>query len=391
MSSLTTTGGALSIDGNTAAATIDVSSLTTTGGALSIDGNTAAATVDMSSLTTTGGALSIDGNTAAETIDVSSLTTTGGALSIDGNTAAATVDMSSLTTTGGALSIDGNTAAATIDVSSLTTTGGDLTIVDNGDASVDMSEGTDVGGDLTVETTGTGAFNMGDGTVTGDATLDATGYTDMSGTTPGGDLDLTATRTEAVMHLQIQAATFATPVGFTVTRVDPVGLAPEGGLDDGGDPATIDPIAAYQFDFAVPTLNRDAELSFDIVLAQLDADTRAQLVDALAAGTATLVTKSDGGGSSFQALPVCASAETPTAGGCVQVETFDAGGLPTTGTPARVRFSGVIGHFSTWAVATIAQPDEAANDDNGGGGSGSMGIELLLLALLAWARRNTAS
>ena len=139
---------------------------------------------------------------------------------------------------------------------------------------VDMSSGTDVGGNLTVETTGTGSFDMGDGTVTGDATLDATGYTDMSGNTPGGDLDLTATRAEAVMHLQIQAATFATPVGFTVTRVDPVTLAPESGLDDGGDPATIDPVAAYQFDFEVPTLDRDAELSFDIVLAQLDAATR---------------------------------------------------------------------------------------------------------------------
>jgi hypothetical protein len=392
VSSLTTTGGALSIDGNTAAATVDMSSLTTTGGALSIDGNTAAATIDVSSLTTTGGALSIDGNTAAATIDVSSLTTIGGALSIDGNTAAETVDVSSLTTTGGALSIDGNTAAETVNVSALTTTGGDLTIVDNGDATVDASSLTDVSGNLTIETTGSGSLPMGDdATVTGDLTLDATGYTDMSGNTPGGDLDLTATRAEAVMHLQIQAATFATPVGFTVTRVDPVGLPPESGLDEGGAPATIDPVAAYQFDFAVPTLDRDAELSFDIVLAQLDADTRADLLDALDAGTATLVTKGDAIGDSFQAFPVCASAETPTAGGCVQVETFDAGKLPTTGTPARVRFSGVIGHFSTWAVATIAQPDEAAGDGDGGGGSGSMGIELLLLALLAWVRRNTAS
>jgi hypothetical protein len=299
------------------------------------------------------------------------------------------IDLTSLTTVGGGLEVSGNTSATTIDMSSTTTVGGDLTIVDNGDAAVDMSSGTDVGGNLTVETTGTGSFDMGDGTVTGDATLDTTGYTDMSGNTPGGALDLTATRAEAVMHLQIQAATFATPVGFTVTRVDPVTLAPESGLDDGGDAATIDPVAAYQFDFDVPTLDRDATLSFDIVLAQLDAATRTDLLDALAAGTATLVTKGDGAGSAFQAFPVCASADTPTAGGCVQVETFDAGGLPTNGTPARVRFSGVIGHFSTWAVATIAQPDEAAGD--GGGGSGSMGIELLLLALLAWVRRNTAS
>jgi hypothetical protein len=275
---------------------------------------------------------------------------------------------------------------------STTTVSGDLTIVDNGDAAVDMSEGTDVGGDLTVETTGTGTFDMGDGTVTGDATLDATGYTDMSGNTPGGDLDLTATRAEAVMHLQIQAATFATPVGFTVTRVDPVTLAPESGLDDGGDAATIDPVAAYQFDFEVPTLDRDAELSFDIVLAQLDADTRTDLLDALDAGTATLVTRGDAIGDSFQAFPLCASAETPTAGGCVQVETFDAGGLPTTGTPARVRFSNVVGHFSTWGVAIVTEPADAGDDDgSGSGGSGGSsgigGVELLLLVLLAFAGR----
>ena len=157
------------------------------------------------------------------------------------------------------------------------------------------------------------------------------------------------------MHLQIPAASFTTPVSFSVTRVDPVALVPESGLNASGSGATIDPIAAYQFTFAVPTLDRDAELSFDIVLAQLDAATRTNLLDALSAGTATLVTKGDGDGSRFQAFPVCGSADTPTAGGCVRVEAFDANGRPTSGTPARVRFSGVIGHFSTWAVASVTR------------------------------------
>jgi hypothetical protein len=325
----------------------------------------------MSALTTTGGDLVISDNTSATVVDMSALTTTGGDLVISDNTSATVVDMSALTTTGGDLVISDNTSATVVDMSALTTTGGDLVISDNNSATVvDVSSLTDVSGNLTIETTGSGSLPMGDdATVTGDLTLDATGYTDMSGNTPGGNLDLTATRAEAVMHLQIQAATFATPVGFTVTRVDPVGLAPEGGLDEGGDPATIDPVAAYQFDFAVPTLDRDAELSFDIVLAQLDADTRADLLDALDAGTATLVTKGDAIGDSFQAFPVCASAETPTAGGCVRLETFDALGQPTSGTPASVRFSSVIGHFSTWGVAVITEPDDAGGDD-GGGSSG---------------------
>ncbi len=325
LGALTTVGDTIDASNNASMTSLDLGALTTVGGSIDASENASMSSIDMSALTTVGRSLHVSGNTAATSIDMIALTTVGHSLDVSGNASMSSIDMSAITTVGGDLEVSGNTSATTIDMSSTTTVGGDITVVDNGDASVDMSAGTDVGGDLTVETTGTGAFDMGDGTVTGDVTLDATGYTDMSGNTPVGSLDLTATRTEAVMHLQIQAATFATPVAFTVTRVDPVTLASESGLDAGGDPATIDPIAAYQFDFEVPTLDRDATLSFDIVLAQLDATTRADLLDALDAGTATLVTKGDGAGSSFQAFPVCGSADTPTAGGCVQVETFDAG------------------------------------------------------------------
>lgn len=383
-------GGSITISGNLAMQSVDLSSLVTIDGSLTVTDNPALNVIQISGVTGIGGDLTVLG-TAATVIDLSALTTVTGSLDVSDNTSATTIDMGGLATVTGSLDISDNTSATAIDMSGLTSVGGDLVIVGNGDAAVNMSAGTDVGGDLTIETTGTGSFSMGDGTVTGNATLDATGYTDMSGNTPVGDLDLTTTRAEAVMHLRVQTATFTTPVSFSVTRVDPVAMVAENGLDDGGDPATIDPIAAYQFTFGTPTLNRDAELSFDIVLAELDDDTRTDLLDALAAGTATLVTKGDAIGDSFQAFPVCASAETPTAGGCVQVETLDAGGLPTIGTPARVRFSSVIGHFSTWAVATVAQPgDDGHGDGHGGGGGGSIGIELLLLALLAWARRNPA-
>ena len=66
-----------------------------------------------------------------------------------------------------------------------------------------------------------------------------------------------------------------------------------------------------------------------------------------------MVTKGDAPGSAFQAFPLCAGGVEPTAGGCVRVETFDALGEPTGGPPARVRFSNVVGHFSTWAVAIV--------------------------------------
>ena len=364
MTALTTVDGSVDVSGNTAVEMIDMSSLTTTGGSVDISGNTSATMIDMSSLTTVSGSVDIIDNTSATMIDMTALTTVDGSVDVSGNTAVEMIDMSSLTTTGGSVDISGNTSATMIDMPSLTTVSGDVTVVDNGDAMVNMAESVDVSGSVAIETTGSGTFPMGDGTVIGDVSVDAVGYTEISGTTPGGELDLTATYLEAVMHLQVQAATFETPVTFAVTRVDPVGLVPESGLDASGTPATIDPIAAYQFNFAVPTLDRDAALSFDIDLAQLDAATRTAILDALAAGTATLVTKGDAVGSVFQAFPICSGGQAPTVDGCVRVETFDAQGQPTSGPPASgppasVRFSNVVGHFSTWAVAAVTRATQA--------------------------------
>lgn len=357
---LTSVCGTVNVSDNTSATTINLASLTTVCGSLEVSDNTSATTINMSSVETVGGSLEVSENTSVTTVNMSSLTTVGGSLEVSDNTEATTINMSSLATVGGTLEVSGNTGADTINMSGIATVGGDLVVVDNGDATVNMAAGTDVGGSLTVETSGTGTFSMGDGAVGGDLSVDAVGYTEISGTTPGGVLDLTATSLEAVMHLQVQSASFTTPVSFSVNRVDPVALVPESGLDESGGAATVDPIAAYQFNFGVPTLNRDAALSFDIDLAQLDSATQTALLDALAAGTATLVTKGDAVGSVFQAFPICGSSETPMADGCVRVETFDALGVPTTGTPAIVRFSNVIGHFSTWAVATVTRAPRAS-------------------------------
>ncbi|MBE7436604.1 MAG: hypothetical protein HS100_21995 [Anaerolineales bacterium] len=358
---LQSAGGNITISGNLALQSVDLSGLETVDGSLSFSGNPALNAILISGVTGIGGDLTLVG-TAATVIDLSSLTTVSGSVDISENGSMTTIDMSSLAAVGGNLEVSDNPSMTTIDVSSLATVGGDLVVVDNGDATVDMSAGADVGGNLTVETTGTGTFYMGDSAVGGDISLDATGYTGISGTTPGGVLDLAVTHPEALMHLQVQAATFETPVSFMVTRVDPVALASEDGVDAGGAPATVDPIVAYQFMFAVPTLNRDATLSFDIDLAQLDAATQTALLDALDAGTATLVTKGDAVGSVYQAFPICSGADVPTADGCVLVETFDALGQPTSGTPAIVRFSNVVGHFSTWAVAIVTPEDTTVGD-----------------------------
>ena len=68
--------------------------------------------------------------------------------------------------------------------------------------------------------------------------------------------------------------------------------------------------------------------------------------------------------SQYQAFPICTGGAVPTVNGCVLVELLDADGQPTTGTPAIVRFSNVVGHFSTWAVA-IVTPSAPAYVFNG--------------------------
>ncbi len=356
MGSLVSTSGGLTIDGNTSALIIDMSSATTVSGSLIISGNTSAAAVDMSALVTVAGALDISGNISAGELDLGALTDVGGAINMADNAAAGVLDLSGLVSAG-SLEITGNTSATVIDMASLTTVSGDLVIENNGEAAVNMSSGTTVGGDLSIETTGTGTFPMGDGVVAGELSLDTTGYTEVSGTTGGGDTNLTAATLDAVMRLRIRSASFAAPVSFSVTHLDPVALVPESGVAADGGPAAIDPVVGYQFAFTTPVLNRDATLSFDVDVGALDAASQAELLAALASGTATMVTKSDAPGSLFQAFDICTGAAVPTVDGCVGVETLDASGAPTTGTPAIVRFSNVVGHFSTWAVAVVAPGD----------------------------------
>ena len=234
----------------------------------------------------------------------------------------------------------------------------DIQINGNGNTpAVTLGSLTDVGGNLTVETEGAGTFDPGPVSSGGNTNLTTEGYDAVSATTAAGDTSVQNERAEATMRAELPAGTYATPVEFTLTRLDPTALPPENGTGAGGGAAVVDPVAAYEFGFAVPTLNQDATLSFDVQVDGLDPATRADFLVALDAGTATLVTKSDGPTDSYQAFPLCTGTQVPTADGCVAVEKLDANGQPTTGTPTVVRFTGVTGHFSTWAVAIVeSQP-----------------------------------
>lgn len=336
---------------NTGDTVINLSCITTVTGDLILTGNSAGV-ISMSEIGTVGGSVEISGNTAAGTISMAELDTVGGTVEITGNTSAGTISLADLGTVGGSVEISGNTAAGVISMGELGAVAGDLDITDNGAATVEVGGLQEVSGNVTIDSSGTGTFTLGDGSPAGNLDLDLNGYTSVSGSTAGGETSVSNATAEAVMSAQLPDGAFTTPVTFSITHQDPAALVPTDGALSNGTPAIIDPVSAYQFTFGVPTLNQNASLTFDILLDGLDASTRTALLEALANGRATLATKGDAAGSTYQAFAICAVGEAPTPDGCVVVETLDANGQPTTGTPAIIRFSSVVGHFSTWAVVT---------------------------------------
>jgi hypothetical protein len=130
-------------------------------------------------------------------------------------------------------------------------------------------------------------------------------------------------------------------------------------MDFSGTPETIDPLAAYQFAFEIPTLGKDASLTFDINVTALGAADRDAFLAALAAGNATVAVKNDAFGSVYQAFAISDTPTDDSSGSpSVTVTRLDAAGNPlpagSTATPATVRFEGVTGHFSTFAVVIVS-------------------------------------
>ena len=208
-------------------------------------------------------------------------------------------------------------------------------------------------GNLTLESCGSGAFSLGSAAVGGDVIVSTTGYTAVGGTTAAGATTIRNATLDARLTVHVPRGSFTAPVSFLLTRLDPASLLPEAGLAAGGGAATVNPIAVYQITFGVPTLDRDARLTFDVYLAGLDASTAAALLDAVTRGTQTLVTRGDTPGALYQSFAMCTGGQVPTVDGCVQVQLLDASEQPTADTPAIVRFVGVVGHFSTWGVALV--------------------------------------
>jgi uncharacterized delta-60 repeat protein len=352
---LTSVGGAVDINGNSATTTIDLGNLETVGGTVDVNGNSASTTIDLGSLETVSGSVAVSTNTSVTSIDLGNLQTVGGDVAVSGNTSATSIDFSQLTVVGGDVNVSGNSSATSVDFSSLETAGGDVNVSGNGSCTTVLFPELDsVSGNLTVESCGTGTFSL-TGTSTGGSLLAwTTGYDTMTGMTAAGSTTLSNATSQAVMTVQLEAETFTSPVSFSVARLDAAALPTEDGVDSAGEPVIVDPVVAYQITFGVPTLNRDATLTFEVNVAALDDATRTAFLAALETGGVTLATSQDG--STYQTFPLCADGAEATAGGCVLVQAWDANGQPTTEAPAIVRFSNVVGHFSIWAVAIVTGP-----------------------------------
>jgi hypothetical protein len=362
-------GGAVEAHGNTGGMTatigtvgeaIDVSG---TGGDLVIDAGSVGGAIDVSG---TGGDLTVDAGTVGEAIDVSG---TGGDLTVDAGTVGEAIDVSGTGgdlditpgAVGGDLDITGNPDAGVVDVGA-GQVGEDLVITDDGTAVVNANDSLTVSGNADVETDGGGMLDLSNVDVEGDETVAADGADGVTAETAGGATDVSIGGGTAAMHVVLPAGTFDQPVAFTITRRgdDPA----ETGTASGGGTAQIDPLAGYAFAFEVPALGADAHLAFTIDLSALDPGTRAALLDAIASGGATIVTKPDAPGSAYGAFARCTGTQTPDADGCVTVTLLDAGGnaVAPGAEPAFARFDGIAGHFSTYAVALVTAP--------GGGGPG---------------------
>jgi hypothetical protein len=251
-------------------------------------------------------------------------------VSMTGDPSLANANLGLLNTTSGNINITGNNSATVVNLESLTTASGNVAL-ETADSNVHLV-GATVGGDFTVV---------------------ANGSDSVSAQTGGGTTDIRVLGGTAAMHVVLPRGAFDHPVAFTITRTG--NTPPESGTGANGNPATVDPIAGYQFAFAVPTLNHNAQLTFTVDLSSLDAATRTALVNGVQDGSATVAVKGDAQGSSYQALAHCASGQTPEANGCVTAVLLDRNGQVTQDPSAAVaaRFDGVAGHFSSYAVALV--------------------------------------
>jgi hypothetical protein len=328
------------------------------GGSVAIDGNDAAAEVVLNSGGGIGGDITVGDNSAATNIDLSAGGGIGGSVTVSDNSAAQNIALNMTGGIGGDVTVRDNTRASAIDLRVGQSIGGSVTITDNDGAStIDLRVGQSIAGDVNFSNNGEADINVDTPHIGGDATISTRGSA-VSATTGDGTTAVTLANGPATMTVMVPAGTFTSGVRFSI---ESLGAEPaSGGLDSQSNPVAVAPLTAYQFSFAIPTLNQAATLTFDIDVAALGAGATTFL-DALGSNRATLGVKGDAPGSVYQTFAVCSGDQLPSAGGCVAIQRLDAAGQPLPAgdpsVPATVRFTGATGHFSTFAVVLVTPID----------------------------------
>jgi hypothetical protein len=362
---LTSVGRDLIIEDNPDLLTASFPVLTSIGRDLTVSNNPNLTSLNMPALQTVGGSIHIEHSSPGTLIlppiqlpgDVFISNSGDGSvvINVSGNGGDLTINSSgsgssaiNVSGNGGDLTItNSGSGGAAIEVSG---TGGDLTIDNSagGGAAIDVSS---TGGDLTITNTGTGAASAGVGQLGGSLDLTTTG--DSASGVTGFPSDITLLDATATMHAAIPSGAFNSSVPFQVSRHADEPPAP--GQDASGNPATIDPIFSYQFTFTVPTLNAAATLDFTVNMTALSAQEQADLLNSLGSGLASIIGKGDQPGAAYQGFPVCGAGESPAAGGCAAVAFLNANGTPFNGSgnPPLVRFTGIVGHFSSYGVGIV--------------------------------------
>jgi len=375
-------GESVTVRNNPGATSVHLAGLSNVDGSVTISNHPLLGSVALPSLTQVGGGLTVVNNTAATTIDFSSLGGVGGDVTVTENPGASTIDFSALGGVGGDVTVTENPGASTIDFSALGGVGGDVTVTENpGATDISLDSLTDVGGDLTLETQGQADVDLSAVDVAGDTDVSSTGATSVEVQTPGGTTSVEMCNDAACMDADLpdDAAPAGTPLA--ILHVD--ALAPVPGQDASGDPAVVDPVAAYAFTLGAP-LQGAASLVFDLTLASLSPAEQTAVLDAYVNGQLTLTVKSDAPGSVPQARAQCGPADPLVADGCVKVGAFDALGfqLPSgeTAGAATLRIAALVSHFSTYAMAIVTPL--GAGDCNCSGAVTLDDVPAFVLALL---------
>jgi sugar lactone lactonase YvrE len=305
--------------------------------------------------------------TGLTTIVLDGVTAINGDLVIAGNPNLTTVNLGPVESIGGNLTIINNPALTSIDLGNVQHIDGNLTIIDNGTGHVELGGVQSIGGNLTVTSTGVGtdvysvaACPGGDGSTD----IDLAGYARLTATAPPNGGTTITMEDGSVLTVALEPGSFDTCVPFSIAAS--ASLPPGTDINLDNETVHMDFVVSYEISFEVPVIGLPASLTFDIDLASLGAGRAEDVLRAYNAGLLTVATiNTDLGGRNTQVFPVCASGQEPSAGGCVSVVGLDANGNPTAGTPAVIRLSGLVGHFSTWGVVTLTPVPASTASFNG--------------------------